>query len=80
VRVANVALDPLAFWFYTTENGIEECGNQLLLSELYPVFVGHNIFFDVEIVNQATGEKLLKKGWITIVPSIGDPTFTLRDA
>jgi len=59
VKVANVALDPLAFWFYTTENGTEECGNQLLLSELYPTFIGHNIFFDVEIVNQTTGEKLL---------------------
>jgi len=79
VKVANVALDPLAFWFYTTESGTEECGNQLLLSELYPTFIGHNISFDVEIVNQATGEKLIKKGWITIVPSIGDPTFTLRD-
>jgi hypothetical protein len=80
VRVANVALDPLGFWFYTTENGSEECGNQLLLSELYPTFIGHNIVFDVEIVNQGTGEKLFKKGWITIVPSVGDPTFTLRDS
>jgi TIR domain len=80
VKVANVSLDPFAFWFYTTENGSEECGNQLLLSELYPTFVGHNISFDVEIVNQATGEKLLKDGWVTIVPSVGYPTFTLRDS
>ena len=80
VKVANVALDPLAFWFYTTENGSEECGTQLLLSELYPTFIGHNIVFDVEIVNQATGEKHFKKGWITIVPSVGGPTFTLRDS
>jgi hypothetical protein len=77
VKVANVALSPLAFWFYTTENGSEECGNQLLLSELHPTFVGHNINFEIEIVNQATGEKLLKRAFISIVPSIGEPTFQI---
>jgi hypothetical protein len=71
VKVANMALAPLAFWFYTTENGSEEAGNQFLFSERYPAFVGHTISFQVEIVNHATAEKLLKNGLISIVPSIG---------
>jgi hypothetical protein len=79
VKVANVALTPLAFWFYTTENGVEECGSQALLAELYPTLVGHNFSFQIEIVNQASGEKLLKQGFIVIVPSIGEPRFEIRD-
>jgi hypothetical protein len=79
VKVANVALSPLAFWFYTTENGLEECGTQLLLSELYPDFNGHNIMFEIEIVNQGTGQKLFKTGYIYVPPS-GEPRLSLRES
>jgi hypothetical protein len=80
VRVAHIALDPAAFWFYTTENGSVEPGNQLLLSEFQPKFYGHNVMFDVEIVNQQTAEKRLLTATIFIPPTGGTPWINLRDA
>jgi hypothetical protein len=78
VKVANVSRDPWAFWFYTTENGVEECGNQLLLEELNQPFIGTNINFEIEIANQSTAEKLLKRGFLAIVPSVGKPFLRLQ--
>lgn len=79
LKVANVARAPWAFWFWTTENGVEECGNQLLLEEIYRPFVGININFEIEIVNHGTADKLFKRGYIAIIQGSGLPTFTLID-
>lgn len=58
VKVANVARSPPAFWFYTTQNGFEECRNQLLLAEGDSAFFGRNVSFDIEAVNQSSGKSL----------------------
>jgi hypothetical protein len=79
VRIANVARDPRGFWFWTVEHGVEECGNQYLISELVDPDTPLLISFEIEIVNHSTAAKLFKRGFIFIPAKDGDSLFTLAD-
>jgi hypothetical protein len=77
VKLANVARDPCAFWFYTTRRGTEEYAEQYLISQLSPPRDVVIINFDLELVNMGTGEKLFKKGVIGVYSGPLTPSFTL---
>jgi hypothetical protein len=80
VKLANVAHDPRAFWFYTTRRGREEYAEQFLISEMRPPEAVIVVSFKLELVNMATGQKLFKMGSIGVSPPPLVPTFILTSA
>jgi hypothetical protein len=80
IKLANVARQPRAFWFYTTRRGSEECAEQFLISELRPPEAVVVVGFKLELVNMATGEKLFKMGSIAIPSAAFAPNLVLTAA
>jgi hypothetical protein len=75
-------LKPRAFWFYTSQFGRQEAGNQFLIDEWLSPDETVEIDFELEVIN--TGDKdqrRTKIGHITI-PPVADamPTLTLTEA
>jgi hypothetical protein len=57
LALANVAREPRAFWFNTTQLGSPMAGNQDLLYERVSTTVDHEYDFTLEVVNLASGVK-----------------------
>ena len=68
VRLADVSRNPRAFWFYTTRNGKEEYAEQWHIFKLVAPTMHALVFFDLEVVNQMTGEKRFWKGRSPVRP------------
>lgn len=69
--LANVAREPRAFWFNTTQLGAPMAGNQDLLFERVSPYSDHEYRFDLEVVNLDTGEVQGRAARI-LLPASGD--------
>jgi hypothetical protein len=74
--LANIACSPRAFWFYTSQFGAQEAGNQFLISELVPDDQAVEIDFTVEIINTGAKDQIVHRRALITIPSEGAPEFT----
>jgi hypothetical protein len=79
LALANVAREPRAFWFNTTQLGSPMAGNQDLLYERVSATLDHEYDFTLEVVNLTSGEKRSKRARLVLPASGLMPTCDLRD-
>ena len=78
LALANVAREPRAFWFNTTQLGSPMAGNQDLLYERVSPSLDHQYDFTLEVVNLASGMKRTKRARLVLLESGGMPTCELH--
>jgi hypothetical protein len=74
IKLLDIACVPRALWFYTTRNGKEEYAEQWRIWKDTIPGAEVRVRFDLEVANQATGEKRLWKGWVTSPPLLSSET------
>lgn len=77
IKLAAILRNPRAFWFYTSEAGLQDApGHQLLLGRDEIA----DIDFVLEVVNTGDSDQAIRKeGRFQIPLNVSDATFTLQD-